>query len=142
MQFHAAAVPKNTQTLELSAGWNLVALKGTPLNTQKFLELKPMVYEEESHSYVLCTEDTEMMRGMALWIFSAVAKNVEVPLVSASVTAPEMQLGAGWNLVGIAETEPSWLEQVAKPFFRWDAEKGFVPAETPEAKRGYWVKAK
>ena len=138
-----AVVPKNIQTLELSAGWNLVALKGTPLDTQEFLELKPMFYNAASHSCVLCTEDTEMVRGMALWIFSDVAKSVEVPLVSASMAAPDAQLGAGWNLVGTADDEPPWLERVVLPLFKWDVEQGrFMSTETPEAGRGYWVKLK
>ena len=138
-----SVVPKNSQTLELSAGWNLVALEGVPLRMQEFLELRPMVYEEDSHSYIMGTEETTFQRGMALWIFSDVAKSVEVPLVSASVATPEAQLGVGWNLVGTADAEPPWLERVVFPLFKWDVEQGrFMSTETPEAEQGYWVKLK
>ena len=136
-------VPKNSQTLELSAGWNLVALEGVPLRMQEFLELRPMVYEEDSHSYIMATEETTFQRGMAAWIYSPEARTKEIPLVSSSTTLPPVQPTVfGWTLAGAVDNIPPWLEQVARPFFRWDAEKGFVPAETPEAKRGYWVKAK
>ena len=138
-----AVVPKNTQTLELSAGWNLVALQGTPLDKQKFLELKPMFYEETSHSYVLCTEDIEMVRGMAAWIYSPEARTIKIPLVAASTTLPPVQPTVfAWTLAGSADDAPSWLGQVTRPFFLWDTDKGFMPAETPEAQTGYWVKLK
>ncbi len=138
-----AVEPKAVQTLELQPGWNLVALEGVPLRMQEFLELRPMVYEEDSHSYVLCTENTEMMRGMALWIFSDVARTIKIPLVSASTTLPPVQPAVfDWTLAGAVDNTPLWLEQVARPFFLWDTDKGFMPAETPEAQTGYWVKAK
>lgn len=143
VRFHAAAVPKNTQALELSAGWNLIALEGVPLRMQEFLELRPMVYDEERHSYIMATEKTTFQRGMAAWIYSPEARTIKIPLVSASTTLPPVQpTDFGWTLAGAVDNTPPWLEQVTRPFFQWNMGKGFVPAETPEAKSGYWVKLK
>ena len=132
------AVP--IQKLELQPGWNLMTLEGAPLQPEKFVVLKPMVFDTTRRSYILCTIGTELKRGTAVWIYCAKAQSVEVPLVAASVTGQTVAPASGWSMVGATGAAPSWLSQVALPFFRWDAPRGFVPAATPEAGKGYWVK--
>lgn len=143
MTVFGAAEPKNIQVLNLSVGWNLVMLEGTPLRMQEFLELRPMVYDLSNQSYVMTAETMVLQRGTAVWIYSASLRDETIPLVAASITVPEPAPAPGkWSLVGVTSATPPWLKQITRPFFRWEAEKGFVPAETTEAKRGYWVKAK
>jgi len=136
-----AVEPKFVQTLELQPGWNLVPLEGTPLQPEKFVVLKPMVFDAARRSYILCTTGTELKRGTAVWIYCAKAQSVEVPLVASSVSAPEPAAPAsGWSMVGAVSAAPSWLSQVALPIFRWDATRGFVPANDAVKGQGYWVK--
>ena len=125
-----------------------VALEGEPLNPAELLELKPMVFDKANRSYILySTDSTEALlrRGTAVWLYNGDEKvrNMVLGLVAKSVegpsVAPEQE---AWSLAGAVDDEPGWLEQVTCPFFRWEAEKGFVPAELPEAGQGYWVKLK
>ena len=134
LQLH---VPENIVIVRLKPGWNLVSLPCVLSQGDQTDLLALCPFAEEDGGYVRATT-LESNRGY--WFFAT--KRTTFMLVPQEGSAPEAQLGAGWNLVGTAEDEPSWLEQVTSPFFRWDAEKGFVPAETPEAKSGYWVKAK
>lgn len=138
---YGAAVPKAEQTLQLSPGWNLVALEGTPLRMQEFLELRPMVFEEATRSYTRVTESTVLRRGTAVWIHSEKVNEEKIPLVAASAAESEaISADDGWSLVGAASDRPSWLEQVTPPFFRWEPKRGFVPTSTPTSGQGYWVK--
>ena len=139
-------VPENIMTIRLQPGWNLVAMEGEPLNPAELLELKPMVFDKANRSYILySTDSTEVLlrRGTAVWLYNGDEKvrNMVIGLVAKSVegasVAPEQE---AWSLAGAVDDEPAWLEQVTRPFFRWDAEKGFVPAETPVKGQGYWAK--
>ena len=134
LQLH---VPENVVMVRLKPGWNLVSLPCVLSQDDESVLLTLCPFAEEDGGYVRATT-LEPNRGY--WFF--VTGRTTFVLVPQEGSAPETQLGAGWNLVGTADAEPSWLEQVARPFFRWDAEKGFVPAEMPEVKAGYWVKAK
>ena len=134
-----AVEPKVPQELALSAGWNLVVLEGEPVEPTQFLELKPMVYDEESKSYIQCTSETVLSRGMAFWIYRAEAKTVKLALRVGSTTAPDAQPKAdAWSLVGAASETPSWLEQVTR-LFQWNTKRGYVPA-VPAKGQGYWAK--
>ena len=135
-----AVEPKVPQELALSVGWNLVALEGESVNPTQFLELKPWIYDENSKSYIQCTPETDLSRGMAFWIYSAEAKTVKLALRVGSATAPDAQPTPDtWSLVGAANETPSWLEQVTR-LFQWDARKGYVPTTKPVKGQGYWAK--
>lgn len=134
-----AVEPKAPQKLVLSAGWNLVALEGEPMEPKQFLELKPMVFDEESKSYIQCTLETILSRGMAFWIYRAEATTVELALRVGSATVPDAQpTQSAWSLVGAASETPSWLEQVTR-LFQWNTKRGYVPA-VPAKGQGYWAK--
>lgn len=140
-----AVVPENEQPLELQAGWNLVALEGTPLLPQKeLLPLAPVVFDTKSQSYVRYVEGMELARGQAVWLYSEEAQSVKLALVSTG-TAPTSEAqpdGAPWSMVGAASDTPSWLENVILPFFRWDAQQGFAPTNEAVKGQGYWVQMK
>ena len=140
-----AVVPKNEQPLELKAGWNLVALEGTPLLPQKeLLPLKPLVFDKESQSYVRYVEGMELERGQAVWLYSEEAQSIELALVStdAAQTSEAQPDGDPWSMIGAASDTPSWLEDVIQPFFRWDAQQGFAPTNDVVKGQGYWVRLK
>ncbi len=137
-----AAIPKAYQTLGLSAGWNLVALEGVPLRMEEFLRLKPLGFDDVSRTYVPCTADSVLQSGTVLWIYSPTAQSVEVPLVSRTAAPPVTEPTAIWSLVGVGDEAPSWLGQLLWPFYTWDAQHGFIRAESPEPRNVYWVKAK
>lgn len=140
-----AVVPKNEQLLELKAGWNLVALKGTPLRPQEeLLPLKPLVFDEDSCSYVLYNMTMDLQRGQAVWLYSETDQSISLALVSTPEELPEAQPSSDleWSMIGAATNTPSWIEDVIQPFFRWDAPKGFVQVNEPVADQGYWVQVK
>ena len=136
-----AVEPKAVQTLELQPGWNLVTLEGTPLQPERLLALKPLLFDETSRSYIQYSTATALARGSAVWIHCVKAQSVEVPLAVTTVTTPEPTPGAAeWSQVGAASASPPWLSQVTLPFFRWEPQRGFVPANEAVKGQGYWVK--
>ena len=129
LQLH---VPENIVLVRLKPGWNLVSFPCALSQGDQadLLALRP--FAAEGGGYVRATA-LEPNRGY--WFF--VQEATTFVLVPQEGGAPEVRPDAGWSLVGAAP----WLEQVAAPFFQWDAEQDrFVPSETSEAGRAYWVK--
>lgn len=138
MGLHGAAEPSTSQAVTLSAGWNPVALSGTPLEMDKFLALNPMVFDAKGQVFVRCTEKTALRRGTAVWIYSDTAKTVEVSLVKASATADPATPATGWSLVGAVEDEPPWLSK-ARRLVLWDAQQRYRDAPAPAMGQGVWL---
>lgn len=138
-----AVVPKNTQTLELQQGWNLIALAGEPLRPQELLSHQVLVFDNASQSYIQYTAGMKLERGQSVWLYSTENQPMELALVSTEVVPPETQPdGNAWDMIGAATDTPSWLENVIQPFFRWDAQQGFAPTNEAVKGQGYWVQVK
>ena len=139
-----AVVPSNPRELDLKAGWNLVALKGKPLIPQELLSLRALVLDSSSQSFIRYDATMELQRGKAVSLYSETEHSITLTLVSTAEELPEALPSADleWNMIGATSAAPSWLEDVVQPFVRWDAPKGFVPANEPGAGQGYWVQMK
>ena len=98
------------QTLELHPGWNLVTLTRQLVSNvdgvQKFLSLKPMMFDTENFCYVFCDNADAVKPGVGYWVFSKRKQTIELAQdVEQAVSQTELQ--AGWNLVGLLE-ESTW----------------------------------
>ena len=136
-----AVVPKSSQTLDLSSGWNAIVLEGTPLFRGDFLKLHPFAYDAAANGYVQCDEETVLLRGTAVWIYCETVPDspVKIALKTASTeTAEPVPEKDGWAFLGAASDLPSW-SQGAAILFQWSFEKGFNRVAAPQAGHGYWV---
>ncbi len=137
----AAVEPSSTQTLDLEFGWNLVTLKRPLLskhgNYEAFLALKPLVFNNKLHTYVICRKADDVKAGIGYWIFCTQPKTVTL---MHDVTQAEFQpvLQEGWNLVGMFDGA-TWPES-AKAIWAWEDAR-FKPITKAELKVGqaYWV---
>jgi hypothetical protein len=85
-------------SLVLEPGWNLVSLKRavTEDSLRKVLALAPLRVED--NAYVRCIDAEEIIVGAGYWVFSEMAKRVElIPDMQAPGGGAE--LSPGWNLV-------------------------------------------
>ena len=131
LQLH---VSENFLTLKLRPGWSLVSFPFTLKLTDEaaLLALRPFAVENESY---LHASTLEANRGYWFYVDEAMTF-----LLVPQADAPNAQPKANaWSLVGAASETPSWLEQVTR-FFQWDAQKGYLPTDSPVKGRGYWVK--
>ena len=96
------------------------------------LALRPFAVENENYLHASTLEANH-----GYWFY---VEEAMIFLLVPQADAPEAQPKAdAWSLVGAASETPSWLEQVTR-IFQWDAQRGFVPVETPVKGQGYWVK--
>jgi len=122
-------------SLQLEAGWNLVALT-RPVTSEslgKLLAETPM--KVESNAYMRCASVADFQVGVGYWIFSESDRRIELipDMKQSSCNVPE--LVKGWNLVGASSGTPEWLP-LAKYMFKWDG-RGYEPTAKPAL--GMWV---
>lgn len=132
LQLHV--VGNNGLILKFQTGWNLVSFpfKLKPNDETTLLTLAPFAVVNESYSRASTLE-----ANCGYWFF--VDEKMTFTLMP-QADAPEAQpTPDAWSLVGAASETPSWLEQVTR-LFQWDAQKGFVPVDSPVKGQGYWVK--
>jgi hypothetical protein len=122
-------------SLQLEAGWNLVALTRpvTAESLGRLLAEVPM--RVESNAYVRCASVEDFQVGVGYWIFSETERRIELipDMTQSSWNGPE--LVKGWNLVGASSDTPEWLP-LAKYMFKWDG-RGYEPTAKPAL--GVWV---
>ena len=127
-------IPPGCLTLQLQPGWNLVAFPFVPQpeDANELLGLQPFEIKDG-----VAFRATALEANRGYWFYASRRTTI---VLAPGEAAPEPELPSSWGLIGATGAAPSWLSQVALPFFRWDATRGFVPAATPEAGKGYWVK--
>ena len=137
-----AVVPKSTQEVKLSPGWNLVTLERPvvdDVNFQKFLALGLMRVEPDKGCYVRCATMTDLRPGVGYWVYSKTEQSIELTHDQSQTTWETVDLIAGWNLVGVDE-KATWQE-TAVDIWQWTGD-GFCRADKTEVTlgEGYWVK--
>ena len=132
--YDVSNIYKNALILKLESGWNLVSFQFVlhPDDIASLLELHPFAVENESYVRVAALEANQ-----GYWFY---VKDLMFFILYPMEKAPEnMPVAGEWSLIGAEEGMPSWLRQDTQ-LLQWDdGQKGFVPAETPESGRGYWV---
>ena len=130
------------QTLELHPGWNLVTLTKPLMDRQdglqKFLWLKPMMYDAENLSFVVCGNADAVKVGVGYWVFSRRKQTIELAQdVEQSVSQSTLQVG--WNLVGLLE-ESTWPSLDGIDIWTW-ANGRFKHIDKKDLQIGqtYWV---
>ncbi len=140
LALRGAVIPKQGQTLALSAGWNLVILQGTPtqLKRQELQLLIPWVYDAADCAYIICTEQTSLHNGSVVWLWSATARTVELAFVQEEAKPEPPLAETGWSFVGASSDAPAWLSQASR-IFLWDARQFYLEAAQPMEGQGAWA---
>ena len=138
----AEVEPTVAQDVELTAGWNLVRLEGTPLMSSAFRKLLPHCYDAENNAYVRCTDASALKNGSVVWLYCATAHAEAIALDGNAPSGAEPEPSeTGWSLVGAAVPSPAWLPQAAQ-LYLWDARQFHLKAAAPQAGQGAWVNRK
>ncbi len=129
--------------VSVSNGWNLVsvpALLASMTRPDVFPTSAPPAYGYAG-GYVAA--DT-LRRGVGYWLRFAGAQTFSIP--GDSMVAETVAVSRGWNLIGSLSAPFAASGIVSDPpgiatsrFFGF--ESGYIPADTIEPGRGYWVKA-
>ena len=134
-------MPQPSQTLELHPGWNIVTLtkplKDSLDGLQKFLWLKPIMFDAENSSLVVCDSADAVKAGIGYWVFSRSRQTIEL-VQDTEQPVSQVELKQGWNFVGMTE-ESTWPD-AASVIWTWQNGR-FVPVEKAELQVGYsyWV---
>jgi len=140
-------------TLDLSAGWNMIALPGNPTNpdpqsligsSQTFLS--PFYYwNPTGFSY---KPVTQLVFSQGYWVLSINPDGERIVLPVELAPSYTAQLKAGWNMIGSVSKVVDFSDPMDSPdqsilpgtLYEWSA-SGFTykPSTYIEPGRGYWV---
>ena len=142
-----------TITLDLSPGWNMIALPGNPNNpdpqsligsSQTFL-LPFYYWEPDGFSY---KPVTQLVLGQSYWVLSINPAGERIVLPVELASSYTIQLKAGWNMIGSVAKVVDFSDPMDSPdqsvlpgtLYEWSAD-GFTykPTTYIQPGKGYWV---
>ncbi|MBR4900428.1 MAG: C10 family peptidase [Victivallales bacterium] len=134
--------PFPRQMLKLHPGWNMVTLtkplKNRLESVQKFLALRPISFDAEVNSMVVCNDATSIKIGIGYWVFSRQSQTVEL-VQDAEQPVFQVEMKQGWNFIGMTE-DAAWTE-FATIIWGWQNGR-FIPMnnmENLQVGKAYWV---
>ena len=134
-------MPQPTETLDLLPGWNLVTLtrqlKNKTTGVQKFLSLRPLTFDVESRSFVVCDSADGVKAGGGYWVFSGCRQLVEL-VQDSEQPIPQTELKKGWNLVGMME-DSDWPSSAMAIWTWWNGRFLHIDKKYLRTGRAYWV---
>ena len=134
--------PFSRQILTLNSGWNMVTLtkplKNRLESVQKFLALRPIAFDAEGSSMIVCHDASSIKIGIGYWVYSKVSQSVEL-VQDTEMPVSQIELKPGWNFVGMTE-DASWADSAAAI---WSWQNGrFIPInniEDLQVGQAYWI---
>ncbi|MBI5476489.1 MAG: T9SS type A sorting domain-containing protein [Ignavibacteriales bacterium] len=142
--WHFTTCPEGTSEYLINAGWNIISLPLEVINSQPS-ELYPLAisktYSYSSNKYI---DQPTIISGEGYWLkFDELQY---VPIIGNPITAIDIDLIEGWNLVGSITNTLNTNDITTTPgglitSFFWGFNTSYNITDILEPGKGYWVKS-